>query len=429
MFALLVAVGSHGDVLPFIGMGAELVRRGHQVKIAAPAPFRAAAARAGLGFHPLGSMADFDTFTNDADLWHARRGVASVLAVANALTEPAYRWLKSEWRTDDSIVIASTLSLGALVACDRLGHRVVTVHLVPMLVESRYNSPILPGVPVARYLSSGLRHRIARGADRHVIGPAALPSLNAFRASLDLPPVIRLRHWWNAKDRVILMFPDWYARPQRDWPKQALQVGFPLVDRFGDTDTLASDLTDFIEAGDPPLVFTYGSAMRQGARFFAEALKLCRSLSRRGVFLAGQAGQVPSDLPPSVFHARYAPLSLLLPRCAALIHHGGIGTVVQALAAGLPQVIAPVAFNHFDDGARVERLGVGTTLRGPFTAARGGRALGRLLSSRQVARNCAFVRQQMQQQNGVSVACDEIEKLTADASHCHEPSDDRAAVN
>jgi rhamnosyltransferase subunit B len=361
----------------------------------------------------LGSMAEFDTFTNDVDLWHARRGVASVLAVANALTEPAYRWLEMEWRTGDSIVIASTLSLGALVACERLGHRVVTVHLVPMLVESRYDSPILPGVPLARFLPSGLRHRIARGADRHVIGPAALPSLNAFRASLDLPPVVRLRHWWNARDRVILMFPDWYARPQRDWPQQALQVGFPLVDRFGDTDTLASDLTDFLQAGDPPLVFTYGSAMRQGARFFAEALKLCRRRERRGVFLAGQAGQVPSDLPLSVFHTRYAPLSLLLPRCAALIHHGGIGTVVQALAAGLPQVIAPVAFNHFDDGARVERLGVGTTLRRPFTAGRGGRALGRPLSSRQVARNCAFVREQMQQQNGVSVACDEIEKLAA----------------
>jgi rhamnosyltransferase subunit B len=409
MLALFVAVGSYGDVLPFIAIGAELVRRGHQVRVAAPAPFEVMARRAGLGFHALGSLADYDGFVNDAQLWHARRGIASVLAAAIALTEPAYRWLASEWREEDTIIVASTLGLGALVAADKFGLRLVTVHLMPMLVESRSDSPILPGVPMARHLPSRLRHWIGRGADKHVIGPAVLPRLNAFRASVQLPPVTRLRYWWNSKYRVILMFPNWYAARQRDWPEQVTQVGFPLVDRFGDTDALAPELTGFLDAGDPPLVFTYGSAMRQSASFFAEAVKLCRALKRRGVLISPQAGQLPQDLGPDIFQARYAPLSLLLPRCSALIHHGGIGTVVQALAAGVPQLIAPVGFNHFDDAARIERLGVGTIVRRSFTAARGARALRRLLSSPQVAQNCARVRRQMELENGVNIACDEIE--------------------
>jgi UDP:flavonoid glycosyltransferase YjiC (YdhE family) len=56
------------------------------------------------------------------------------------------------------------------------------------------------------------------------------------------------------------------------------------------------------------------------------------------------------------------PLGQVLPRALALVSHGGIGTVSQALAAGIPQLVMPLGFDQFDNAARLERLGVAATL-------------------------------------------------------------------
>ena len=68
-------------------------------------------------------------------------------------------------------------------------------------------------------------------------------------------------------------------------------------------------------------------------------------------------------------HVRYAPFSALLPRLRGLVHHGGIGTSAQALAAGIPQMVAPFAHDQFDNAARLCRLGVAVTLNAAAPAA------------------------------------------------------------
>lgn len=414
MQIFIVAVGSHGDVLPLLAMGSELLRRGHDVTVAAPAPFAAMAAQAKLLFFSLGTEEDYHRAASEPGLWRPWRGAAATFRLVSSLTEPTYRWLAERGRPGESIVLASTLALGARVAQDKLGLSVVTVHLMPLLVESRFDPPRLPGLPLPDWLPGSWHHWIGRGADRFVIDPAALPPLNAFRAQLGLPPVRRLRHWWNSPQRVLLAYSNWYAAPQTDWPSQALQVGFPLADRFGDLAELDPAVTTFLEAGEPPLAFTYGSAMVRAQGFFRTALDLCTRLGRRGIFLAPQSGQVPDDLPPEVLHVPYAPFSRLLPRCAALIHHGGIGTVAQALAAGCPQLVVPVAFDHFDEARRLRLLGVGSSLsRRRFTPARAGREVQRLLTDPSVARACSTAKVRMAEEDGVGATCDAVEALHA----------------
>jgi rhamnosyltransferase subunit B len=413
MHVQLIAVGSHGDVLPILALSAELIRRGHPVAFAAPAPFAALAAQAGVPFFGLGTQSDYDHAVRDADLWHPRHGVGTLFAQVVHLIAPTYDWIAQQHaREPKTLVVASSLSLGARLAQDKLDLHVATVHAMPLLIESRSAAPILPGLAFSGLIPSHLRHWLGRGADRYVIGPAVLPSLNALRARLDLVPVVRLRHWWNSPARVLLLFPEWFAAPQADWLPQAAQTGFPMVDRLGDKQVLNSDLVTFLAGGSAPLVFTYGSAMRQARSFFETAIALCQRMNRRGVLLAPQSDQIPTDLPEDMIQVPYAPLSALLPISAALIHHGGIGTVAQAFAAGIPQLIVPVAFDHFDEAARVMRLGVGVTLSGRrFTPARAARHLSRLLASPEVARRCQAIRARMAQENGVSSACDRIEAM------------------
>lgn len=396
MQVVLVAIGSHGDVLPFLALGAELRRRGHPVILAAPAPFEAAATSAGLAFHALGDQAIYEAVIDAPDLWHPRRGARILFNLAATFLHPVYALLADHAAKGPVIAVASILCLGARVAQEKLGIPVVTVHLSPFLLRSRHAPPQFPGLPVPQWLPAILRHRLQLGADHYVIDPLCLPWLNAYRAELDLPPVTGLRSWWNSPLRVVLMFPGWFAPAPEDWPPQALQVGFPSADEFGDARALSQELQVFLEAGEAPLVFTYGSAMRQSQWFFQTATRICARMARRGVLLAPQPDQVPGDLPASVIHVPYAPLSQLLPRCSALIHHGGIGTVAQGMAAGVPQLIVPVSFDHFDEGARIERLGVGHSLpRRRFTARRASRRLEKLLTSVRVAEACDARRHQM----------------------------------
>ncbi|MET7245867.1 nucleotide disphospho-sugar-binding domain-containing protein [Methylobacterium sp. EM32] len=410
----LVALGTHGDILPVIALGAALQARGHQVYLAAPEPFMPLAARAGLLFHAIGTSADFEHVIRQPALWHPIRGARIMLkAIAKAI-EPTYRWLEAEVCPGTDLVVASTLALGARVAQERLGLTLTTLHLMPMLVESRFAPPRLPGLPLPNLLPARWRHGVGRGADLFVIDPAMLLPLNAFRAELGLAPVKRLRDWWHSPDRVLLAVPDWYSPPQADWPEQLRQVGFLLADTYGDTAHLAPDLQAFLAAGPAPLVFTYGSAMAGAQSFFATSAEVCRLSGQRGILLAGRAEEIEAELPAGVMHVPYAPLSRLLPVCAALIHHGGIGTVAQALAASCPQLIVPVAFDHADEAQRVVRLGVGASLsRWRFTARRARRMIDGLVSSAAVSIACRQVQGQMSAGNGMADACEVINDLVS----------------
>ena len=146
-----------------------------------------------------------------------------------------------------------------------------------------------------------------------------------------------------------------------DWPPQLRLAGFPRFDG-GASAGLPADLVDFCRAAAPPIAFTLGTGMRHGAAFFHAAVEACGLLGRRGILLTRHAQQLPTPLPHAVRHVAFAPFGELLPLCAAVVHHGGIGTTARALAAGTPQLVLPLAWDQPDNAARVRRLGAGSSL-------------------------------------------------------------------
>ncbi len=128
-------------------------------------------------------------------------------------------------------------------------------------------------------------------------------------------------------------------------------TGFPLYDERG----LAHppDPVEVSRSGAPPVVFTPGSAMKQGQGFFAAAVDACSKSGRRGMLLTRFPEQVPPPLPDGIRHFKYVPFSQVFPRAAAVVHHGGIGTTAKALAAGAPQLIMHMAHDQPDNAAHV----------------------------------------------------------------------------
>jgi UDP:flavonoid glycosyltransferase YjiC (YdhE family) len=246
--------------------------------------------------------------------------------------------------------------------------------------------------------------------DHTMIDPVVKNKLNRFRRQLGLPPVSRIFHdWMHSPDLVLGLFPEWFAAPQLDWPPQTRVTGFPLFDDAHDS-ALPSEVQDFLEQDSPPLVFTPGSAMKHGCRFFSEAARACQLSGHRGIFLTRYPEQLPPSLPKGVKHFSYVPLSQLLPHAAALIHHGGIGTCSQALRAGIPQVIQPLAFDQFDNAARVRKLGVGTMIpkrwfRAPMIAQR----VQGLLNSSDVNTQCQRMMNHFRGRDPLGESCHLIE--------------------
>jgi UDP:flavonoid glycosyltransferase YjiC (YdhE family) len=200
-----------------------------------------------------------------------------------------------------------------------------------------------------------------RGID--VFGDALIGrELNGLRAELGLKPTRRILSNWLSRQLVIGMFPDWFGPRQADWPSQVRLVGFPMSD--GDPNqALPPQVLKFCQDGKPPVAFTFGTGMAHSAGLFQEAMEACEILGARGIFLTKYRNQLPGILPPTVRHCDFAPFQKLFPHCAAVVHHGGIGTVAKALAAGIPQLIHPQCFDQIDNGMRVKQLGAGDYLR------------------------------------------------------------------
>jgi rhamnosyltransferase subunit B len=149
-----------------------------------------------------------------------------------------------------------------------------------------------------------------------------------------------------------------------------------------------------------------------GLGSFARGSQTCRILKRRGVLLTPASDFVPRDLPETVRHFEYAPFSSVLPKAAAIVHHGGIGTTALAFAAGVPQLVVPFVDDQFDNAVRVQRLGSG--LKAPHCAFRPktvAQMLERLLGLETIAHTCHSIAALIRQQDPLSEACRLIEGL------------------
>jgi UDP:flavonoid glycosyltransferase YjiC (YdhE family) len=193
-------------------------------------------------------------------------------------------------------------------------------------------------------------------ADRFVLDPIFAGPVNRLRAEHSLPPVKRLlNEWWLSPDRIIAMYPRWFAPATEMFFPRLVHAGFPLEDLDERTEIEPTDRR--------PIVFTAGTANHHGKRFFERAADACSQLNHPGILLSTHNENFPESLPKLVSTHNYVSLRSLLPACGAIVHHGGIGTTSQALAAATPQIIRPMAFDQFDNATRVAALGCGIWLR------------------------------------------------------------------
>jgi UDP:flavonoid glycosyltransferase YjiC (YdhE family) len=408
---VMTPVGSAGDVHPFIGLGRALRARGHDVVIVTAGAFEQVVQRAGLEFRETISARIFDEMSRHPDLWHSRRGLQFVLGTVASYLRLGYERVAEVYEPGRTVLVGHALSFGTRLFEEKRAAPAATIHLAPSIFRSDFEQPAFaPGRDLSR-APRWLKRAFWWAIDRFLTDPVVVPKLNALRQELGLPPVVRVfRHWVHSPRRVIGLFPDWFGRPQPDWPAAVRLTGFPQYDE-SDQQPLSPPLLGFLDKGPAPIVFTPGSANQDAAQFFRAAVDASVRLNRRALLLTRFTEHLPT-LPATVHHEGYAPLSRLLPRCAALVHHGGIGTLAQALAAGVPQLTMPMGFDQPDNTTRLVRLGVARWVApARFTGERVATLLDHLLADPAVASACRKYAALLRDASAIGRTCDLLEEL------------------
>jgi rhamnosyltransferase subunit B len=410
---LIATIGSLGDLHPCLGLGLELQRRGHRVTIAATDFYRARIEALGLGFcamRPNWDPTDGEMIAKCEDM---KRGL-EVLFRDLILPElrGTYENLLAAAR-DADLMIAGEMVFAAPLVAEKLGLRWASAILSPCSFLSAHDPSLLPNVPwLIHVRKAGWRaYRMVGNlcglALRHWWKPVReLRREMGLREDCD--PIMRDKF---SPDLVLALFSPLLAKQQPDWPAQTVQPGFVYHDRQNVKDDSDSELAPFLADGDAPIVFTQGStAVHNAGSFYATSIAAAKQLGRRALLI----GADPALSSPDILALRYAPYSEIFPQAAVIVHQGGSGTTGQAMRAGHPMLVVPYGWDQPDNGARVERIGVGLSLpRRNYNAATAAQMLLRLIHEPRFAERAASVAAQMREEDGLSSACDAIEAVVS----------------
>jgi rhamnosyltransferase subunit B len=411
---LITTLGTLGDLHPMIAVALELQQRGHDVVFVTHQVYQSRIEALGFEFHPM--RPNF-TAINDpqemARMMDLKTGQEYMMRQwVNPSLREMYTDLLSVAQGADFIFSGEGAIATPLVA-EKLGMRWASSAMVPMSFFSAYDPPVLAPFPALAKL-----YKLGPIVNRGIINFAKLVSnswaepIRQLRRELGLSPIDYNPFIENRFSPYlgVALFSSVLGQPQPDWAANTVIAGFTFYDGMQGGAELTPVLQQFLEAGEPPIVFTLGSAaVMDAGNFYQESIQAAQQLNRRAVLLMGN-NSLPANLPADILAVNYAPYSQIFPLACAIVHQGGIGTTAQALRAGRPTLVMPYSHDQPDNAARVERLGTSRTIsRKQYSVSRVAKALSELIETPSYAGKAAEIRHIIQAENGVGVACDAIE--------------------
>jgi vancomycin aglycone glucosyltransferase len=337
MRLLLSTIGSRGDVQPLVALALHLRELGHDASVCAPPGYDELLDGFGLAYFPVGH-----------DL---RLGPRKVPGGAAGTVAAQFGALRTAAAGCDAIVGAAAMQIAGRSIAQMFEIPYVYAAYAPVALPStRHSPPPVHGPP----RPEGVDNRSMWDVDAQWWNDTWRAGLNAERAAIGLDPVNDVR------SHVITDRPLLAADPTlAPWPSpselEVVQTGAWLMP---DRRPLSAELEAFLDAGVPPILFGFGS-MRAPLAAASTLIAAARALGYRAVVLRGWAGLGPSDDSADWLSLGETNLQALLPRVAAIVHHGGSGTTTQSMQAGIPQVVVPHEFDQPYYAERVAALGIG----------------------------------------------------------------------
>ena len=351
MRVLLSTIGSRGDVQPLVALALELTAMGHDVRLCVPPDFREWIESLGLSVVPIGpelrstGKATGSSFVPTPE--QRRRMIEGTVATQ-------FDTISVAARDRDVIAGATALQIAAPSVAERLGIPYVFAAYCPAVLPSPHHAPPVLTALGDSPASARRDYRDLWISDADRWNDSWRPLLNARRESLGLGPVddvrthILTKRPWLAADQTLGPWPD-------AGDDAVFQTGAWVV---RDERPLPGDLLAFLDAGDPPVYFGFGS-IRAPANLSRTIVEAARALGRRAVVSRGWAELSLVDDAADCIGIGEVNHQSLFARVAAVVHHGGAGTTTAAARAGAPQVVIPQHYDQHYWAERVAQLGIG----------------------------------------------------------------------
>ena len=350
MRVLLSTIGSRGDVQPLVALATELGALGHDARICAPPDFREWVEELGFPFVPLGPAL---RWTAKANLFQSPPTPDQIQQMMEGTVATQFETILPAAKECDVIVAGNALNLAARSVTEHLGIRYVFAAYCPITIPSSHHAP--PKV-IAWSPADASADNLALWADDAARWSERWgPALNRHREALGLAPVA------NVRDHVLTDTPWLAADPTlAPWPDPAdgklFQPGAWLL---ADDRPLSAELEAFLDAGEPPFYFGFGS-IRAPQDLSRTMIESARALGRRVIVSRGWADLSVVDDASDCIAIGDVNQPALFPRVAAVVHHGGAGTTTAATRAGAPQVVIPQHHDQHYFAKRVDDLGIGS---------------------------------------------------------------------
>jgi len=347
---LLITTGSRGDVQPFLVLARALSEAGAHPVVAAPRRFDNLAARFGVEFIGLDdSILDLQDELVGAGPVRAVRSLGRIRPLMRRWLNDLAELAHGEAGRADIAVFTQKVLGGASLA-ERLKIPGLPAQLIPTgPPTSDFQVPFAPaGTPRSLRRASWSLVGASEAPWRRMVAQWRSAGLGLKTRPIPFSRIVASRGILSAwSPRLLAAPPEWHSSQS--------PLGFW---RSRETGTLPPDIERFLADGPPPVVIGFGSMRHDDpARLAREVVDGLRRAGRKGILLAGWSGLSVSG-GGDILAVEEVPLGGLLPRAAAIVHHGGVGTVGAALHAGTPQVISPFFGDQSFWAGRLRELGV-----------------------------------------------------------------------
>lgn len=416
----ILALGSRGDVQPYVALGQGLRQAGHRVCLATQANFEGFVSGYGLDFVAIAPDAQqlMGGPTGRAMMTTGQNMPAFLFKLAQLVQSYAQQTLKLAWQASqgaDAIICNAIAPLGYYLA-EKLNIPAFGAWIYPLSRTS-----IFPAMGTPHWLQlGGAFNRLTYGVQEKITAYAFRQVFKAWRQTLHLPsfPAAGFYPYLYQKQTPILyaFSPTVLPKPG-DWPEQAVVTGYWFLDRPPNWQPPMA-LLDFLQAGSAPVYVGFGSVSSQNSAELVDWVEQAlKQVGQRGVLVTGWGGLESSlcnqPLNSDIFVTDNIPHDWLFPRMAAVVHHGGAGTTAAGLRAGVPSILIPFAGDQLFWGQRVAQLGAGPTPipLNKVSVARLATAIGAAVNSKPMQDRAAEIGRQISAETGVANAVEALERF------------------
>lgn len=387
-----VILGTRGDVQPMVALATGLMAKGHEIIICAPSENEQLAKAYNCPFVTFGPEIKKALKDNPEK---QKGGVAVKITpsqgkkiVKDQIT------LLPDLIKDVDLVLGAGIVMGVQSAADILKIPYRLVAFYPIILGTTKDDP--------------LKNRMMFGFGRKMMNLLMKGFINKLRAKYGLPPIKDAWEHWMGEN--VIMACDRELNAARQGTAFAFtQTGFMLLPSKNE---LPADIDTFINSGEPPVYIGFGSNPIVNAEKYCRIFEQVRDMTNARLIISKGWAEFPENNSCDILYVDEIPFELLFPRVAAVIYHGGTGTLAAVARAGVPQAAFPFMGDQFDNQKQIVKLGLGpqTCNFKKISAEAISTVITECITNETYKTKAVAISQKLQDSNGIELTIQLIEK-------------------